>query len=542
MADSTLNKLIQLIGAGDGAVGLRQAAIKVGGAIGSLRERALVKALLAVLSETDGNLRIAAIESLGRLQVEEALPQLAEIIRHGGAEAEAAAHAASQLGSRGARVLGKIMHEAAPGLRSRLTGVLAKSGAGGALVITAHALLDADTKVVEAAARSLAMEMPAFTPPQRHALAKFLLEELNNKKAKHSAKTEAALLRVLSVLHEAKAEEIFWARIAPPASAEARAAALQALGNLGAAPSDRRLPKLLACAVDSDFQVVAAALMLLKQAPSGGKYSKHWLRLLEAPDIAARRFAVQKLRGVQSRDAARGLAAQTSHPDRGLRDEALTVLREFAAGREALLEKLLATEVHDECWTLARALAPAASSLTKAQRSKLFNEACRHHDRDDRLANPLWFLLREIDHAWTRDQIESRATALRLKKKYADALSYFRLLTQDPACSQETRFELGATGLKLSSHDLSVETRNNDPSLHQFTRLLQDPAFELAGRVTKAKWLDADDLFYLGFHFAEQTQRAKEFGKSVLELIVKRAGKTELGKQAKRKLKSEALI
>jgi hypothetical protein len=87
-----------------------------------------------------------------------------------------------------------------------------------------------------------------------------------------------------------------------------------------------------------------------------------------------------------------------------------------------------------------------------------------------------------------------------------------------------------------------VETRNNDPSLHQFTRLLQDPAFELAGRVTKAKWLDADDLFYLGFHFAEQTQRAKEFGKAVLELIVKRAGKTELGKQAKRKLKSEALI
>ncbi len=542
MADSTLNKLVQLIGASAGAAPLRQAAIRVCGVVGSARERALVRALLDVLAESDGNVRIAAIEALGQLQIEEALPQFAEIIRHGGQESEAAAHAASQLGAKGARVLGKIMHEAAPGLRSRLTGVLAKSGAGGALVVTAHALLDADTKVVESAARSLAMEVPSFTPPQRHALAKFLLEELNNKKAKHSTKTEASLLRVLSVLHEAKAEEIFWARLAPPASSETRAAALQALGNLGATPSERRLPKLLTCAVDSDFQVVAAALMLLKQAPSGGKFAKHWLKLLVAPDVAARRFAVEKLRGVESRDAARGLAAQASHPDRGLRDDALTVLRGFPAGREALLEKLFATEIHDECWTLARALAPAASSLAKAQRTKIFNEACRHHDADDRLANPLWFLLREIDHAWTRDQTEARALALRQRKKYAEALSYFRLLTQDPACSQDIRFELAATGLRLSNHDLSVEARNNEPSLHQFTRLLQDPAFDLAGRVAKAKWLDADDLFYLGFHFAEQTHRAKEFGKEILELVVKRSGKSDLGKQAKRKLKSEALI
>ena len=542
MADPTLHKLIELIGTGDGAPLLRQAAIKVSATVGSPRERGLIKALLSILDEGDANLRIGAIEALGQLQVEEALPQFAEIIRHGGAEAEAAAHAASQLGAKGARVLGKIMHEAAPGLRSRLTGVLAKSGAGGALVVTAHALLDADPKVVEAAARSLAMEVPSFTPPQRHALAKFLLEELNNRKAKHSAKTEAALLRVLSVLHEAKAEDVFWARIAQPAPAEARAAALQALGNLRATPNDRRLPKLLACAVDSDFQVVAAALMLLKQAPSDGKHAKHWLRLLEAPDVAARRFAVEKLHGVESKDAAKALAAQANHPDRGLRDDALAALRSFAAGRQALLDKLLATESHDECWTIARALAPSAKELSKALRARVFTEACRHHDADDRRANPLWFLLRGIDHAWTRDQIEAKALALRQKKKYAEALGYFRMLTQDPACGEDIRFELAATGLKLSNHDLSVEARGNEPSLHQFTRLLQDLSFDLMGRVAKSKWLDADDLFYLGFHFAEQTHRAREFGKQVLELVIKRSGKSEIGKQAKRTLKSDALI
>jgi hypothetical protein len=64
----------------------------------------------------------------------------------------------------------------------------------------------------------------------------------------------------------------------------------------------------------------------------------------------------------------------------------------------------------------------------------------------------------------------------------------------------------------------------------------------LFGHVNKAKWLDVEDLFYLGFHFAEQSHRAKEFGKQVLETVVKRSPKSDVAKQAKRKLKSEALL
>ena len=145
-----------------------------------------------------------------------------------------------------------------------------------------------------------------------------------------------------------------------------------------------------------------------------------------------------------------------------------------------------------------------------------------------------------MDHAWTREQLEAKALELRKKKKYAGAISYYHLLAQDPACSEETRFELAATGLKQSMRALSPDDRNNDPALHQFARLLQNPAFDLIGHVAKAKWLDTDDLFYLGFHFAEQTHRAQEFGKQVLEIVCKRSPKSDLGKQAKRKLKSEA--
>ncbi|MBM3997701.1 MAG: hypothetical protein FJ303_26665 [Planctomycetes bacterium] len=538
MADNTLSKMLQVV-ADSEAKELRVAAIKVLGAVGSAKDRGLVKTLLDVLNDADADLRIAAIEALGQLAADEALKPLEMFVRQGGAELESAVHAASLLGARGARSMGKVMAEASPSVRSRIAAVLAKSNTGNALVVTAQGLLDEDPKVIESTARSLATEVPAYTPQQRHALARFLIESLGDKKI--PPKSEAAMLRVLTALHEAKADDIFWSRILPPHAPEVRAAALQALGN-SEPNTEKRLQAILTCAGERDFQIVAAALMMLKKIPATAKNSKHWIKLLDAPDVATRRFAVEKVQGVESADVATALVMQMAHPDRTLRDAALKSLLSFRAGKAALLDELLATSDVERAWFLARSLAPAAKDLTPAQRTKTFAQAAKHHDADDRRAAPLLFFLREIDHAWTRDQLETKAQERRKKKKYSEAIGYYRLLAQDPACSEETRFELAATGLKESPHDLAPEARGNDPPLHQFARLLQNPAFDLLGHVTKARWLDADDLFYLGFHFAEQSHRAKEFGKQVLEMVVKKSPKSDIGKQAKRKLKSEALV
>ncbi len=537
MADATLTKLLHVVANSD-AKELRHAALKVLGSVGGNNGK-VVKTLLEALKNDDQELRIAAIDALGQLQADEALKPLEEFVRQGGAELESAVHAASRLGVRGARSMGKLMQEISPSCRSRMAAVLAKSNTGNALVVTAGGLLDDDPRVIDATARSLAMEVPAYTPPQRHALAKFLIESLGGKKI--PPKAEAAMLRVLSALHEAKAEELFWGRILPPNAADVRAAALQALGN--AEPkTEKRLQALLACASDREFPIVAAALMILKKVPVSAKNAKPWIKLLEAPDVATRRFAVEKLQGIENTEVARAMLAQLRHPDRGLREETLKALGGYGAGRAVVLEELLDASEVDRAWFLARALGPSAKEFSAGQRGKLFSRAAEYHDAEDRRAPALLFLLRETDHAWLRDRLEAKAQELRKKKKYAAAIGYFRLLVQNPACSEETRFELAATGLKESPHDVSAENRKNDPALNQFARLLQNPAFDLAGHIAKAKWLDVADLLYLGFHFAEQNHRAKDFGKHVLELVVKRSPKSDLGKQAKRKLKSEGLI
>jgi HEAT repeat protein len=546
--DSTLKKLIALITEAE-KLPVRRAAVTLVGALKPAKDQSLNKALVAVLEDEDPELRRLAVETLGELRVDEALPRLVKLVEVGGADVDPAVQALGHLGARGTKALSQVMSRVAPGLRRRIAAGLALAGTESAVLATAQTLLDEDPGVVEASARSLSLEVPQLSAGQKRALAEHLLEHLTSRGRKSPEKnaaalsptSEAAVLRVLAALHPPEAEEAYWDRIDPQRPAHLRSVALQALAALPPPTAESKLQKLLACAADRDFQVVAPALMILKKVPATRKNVKQWLRLFDAPDVATHALAVEKLREVDSGEVARALLRQLHHPDKALRDISMAALLDLKAGREALFQALLAAETPDDAWALARAQIETARTWPAALCTKVFAQACAWHDADDRRADPLWFLLREVDGEAERERIEERALALRKKKDFARSLGYWRLLTRDPAVGPELRFQLAATLLKVSSHDPAAAAREAEPALHQFNRLVQDPAFDLIGELRKAKWLDEADLFYLGFHFAEQPRLARTFGQQVLQLVMQRSPKSQHGKNAKHKLKSEGL-
>lgn len=542
MADGTTKKLVEVIASGEKDGELRHAAILVGGAVGTARDSGLVKTLVAALDDEQPRIRLAAIEALGKMRADTSLPRLVELVRQGGPEVEAAARAAGQMGARGARAMEKAMTEANSGLRRRIASVLALGGTESAAVAAAHALVDDDPGVVDAAARSLAAEIPQLSAGQRRSLTDYLLRSLHKRsKPPLPSASEAAMLRVLSGLHDPRTEAIYWLRLDPSRPPAVRAAALQALGALPSFKTTSQVPKLFRCAADADFQVAGSALFLLKNLPVSRKNLREWLKLLDARDVATRRLAVEKLDGQKDAAVVRGVAAQLTHPDRALRDQALAFLGRSDAGRQAIVEALMVASTPDEAWSLARNFAGLRPGRLR-QRPRLFAQACRYLEEGDRLGDPLLFLLQQTDHDWTRKQVEDRAVALRKKRDYSGALTYLRHLARDPACSEETRFELATTGLRLSTHDLAADARGADHALGQFARLLQNPDFDLFAAVKKTKWLSEEDLFYLGFHFAEQNRREKEFGGQVLQLLVQRSPRSKVAKDARSKLKSEGLL
>lgn len=540
MQDHTTKKILRLLQPGHPPE-VRCAAALVLGEVGT-RDGDLARALCERLQDDDAAVRLEVIRAIGKLRAEHALPQLIERIKEGGGEAEQAARSAARLGARGTHALQDLMPKVAPGLRRYIAAALASEGrSGGAAAEGLTVLLSHDPGVVEAAVRSLVAGVPAMDQAGRLALADQLLHLLADTKEPLPATSELAVVRLLGALDDPRAGDALWERILPPHTPEVRAAALQALGRWVASAGKEQLRLLLSCAADRDFRVAAPALFILKPLPVSDRTLAEWLALLEAPDVAARRFAVDKLGDRDSAEVAAALVKQLDHADRALREGALAHLTRLAHGREALTNALLDAATADRAWPLAKAQARFVKDFSAAWRERLFGRACEHLEEGDRRCDPLLFLLREADAAALRDRLERRALELREAGEYDKALHYLRLLARDPACGFPDRFELAACGLKVSPRDLTAEARETDPCLQQFSTLCQNYEAELGERLEETKWLEAEDLYYLGFHFAEKEGRQKQLGARVLRLVVKRSPRSRVGQSAKSKLRSAGL-
>jgi hypothetical protein len=93
-------------------------------------------------------------------------------------------------------------------------------------------------------------------------------------------------------------------------------------------------------------------------------------------------------------------------------------------------------------------------------------------------------------------------------------------------------------GLRLSAKEVALDARQNDACLRQFAHCLAADAAETQTAVEKAKWLEPEDLFYLGFHFSEHFHQEKDFGVAVLQHLVKSSPKSKVAASAKNKLKA----
>src|SRR5262249_15058058 len=146
---------------------------------------------------------------------------------------------------------------------------------------------------------------------------------------------ELPVVRVLAALNAPAAADVLWQRVLPPHSPDVRAAALQAVGGWVEKPTKDQWARLFACAAGPDVRVAAPALIVLSRLPAGDKQLDEWVHLLAAPDVAARRLAVEKVGERDTADVAAGLMTQLTHADRGLRDAARARLVRLAAGRKA---------------------------------------------------------------------------------------------------------------------------------------------------------------------------------------------------------------
>jgi HEAT repeat protein len=534
--DIPAKKLLRLLSE-DVPPDVRAAAALVVGELG-VREGDVSAAVLGLLSDASADVRANAIKSAGQLKIDKALPTLLDRIGHGGPEASLAAEAAVGLGAKGVKGLQDLMHKVVPGVRKYIAAALTSHVSHGGDAAGIAVLLDHDPQVAASASAAIIGKIPTLAPARKKELAEELTALAKSKKKPIPTTSEVPVVRLLVALNEPSAADVMWDRILLPHPPEVRTMALQAVGGWTPSPNKEQLKRLFHCAGEPDFRIAAPALAILNKLPVTDKTLDDWVILLHAPDIAARRLAMDKIGDRDTAEVAEGLLAQFHHSDRGVRDAARGKLQKLKSGRKALVKALVECQGHDDTWQLARTIAGFAKELAPAARGEIFETACGYLEKSDHRTDPFLFVLREIDPAELQEKLVERAVTLRKKKKYAEAMTYLRAVARDPSVGFAVRLEIATTGVKVSAKDLDPHSRESDHALRNFDTLFQQDAEELMKELEKAKFLDPEDLFYVGFHFAEQIGRPRQFGIDLLKLVVKRAPKGEVGKSAKNKLKS----
>ncbi|QEL18183.1 HEAT repeat domain-containing protein [Limnoglobus roseus] len=518
-------------------VEVRAASTLVVGELG-LRDAEVAAAVAELLTDPAAEVRTNAIKAAGQLKIEKSLPVLLERISHGGPEASLAAEAAAALGAKGVKGLQDLMHKVVPGVRkyiaAALTSAVSHTGDAAGLAV----LVDHDPQVAASASSAIIAKIPTLTPDRKAELAKELTALVKNKKKPIPATSEVPVARLLVALNQPAAAEVMWDRILLPHPPEVRTMALQAVGGWTPSPNKEQLKRLFHCASEPDFRIAAPALAILNKLPVTDKTLEDWIALLHAPDIAARRLAMDKIGDRDTNEVAEGLLAQFHHSDRSVRDTARSRLQKLKSGRKALVKGLIESQGHDETWQFARTIATFGKELTPSARTEIFETTCAYLEKSDHRTDPFLFVLREIDAGELQDKLVEQAVGLRKKKKYDAAMTYLKAVARDPSVGFAVRLEIALNGLKVSRKEADPHSRESDPCLRNFDTLFQQDAEQLVKELDKAKFLDEEDLFYVGFHFAEQIGRPQQLGVDLLKLVVKRNPKSEAGKSAKNKLKS----
>ncbi len=299
------------------------------------------------------------------------------------------------------------------------------------------------------------------------------------------------------------------------------------------------LAKLLEITEEKDYSdVVRLTLELLDAHPLPEEAQPYLSRLVDSTHVPVQKFALRKLGEFASPTVVKTLLQQLRDDDVARREAAARALRKMPTARTALTKEFLSSQDARTAWAIADILPTYEGKWRKDQLEgmwKRLQEAIE--GEEERMRDAFLHVMKSADADYTYEQLASRATQLVKSKKYREAVRFFLPAREFPQCTSEDRFRFAVAQFKLHTHTLGPNAHRQDPTLDFFSALYRASTFPLLESLKKEKAFEPDDLFYLGFCFAERAGEEQVLGEGLLEFLAEKYGRTKIGKSAKNKLK-----
>ncbi len=521
----------------DSAVEKRVAAAIVLGEI-QAKGPGVVEGLVALLGSGIPPLERHGLDALARVGAKKAVKAIFPLLCANDAEVRAAAVRA--IVSVGEDVVADVrarMAEAIPEERRGLDAVLAELGGKSAFGALLDGLVAKDPEAAKSAAREVRLHVRDAAAKDRRSYVAQVEKFLEKKATRESPAAIAAALKILGYLEEERATATLLAhakdkKAEPAVRQEALIALRFVIKDQGASPE---VVDAIVDAAEADDRTLAqAALMTLGTLPLSNRLASRLAKLARHPDGDRARFAIEQLGRLGGSSALEALVAIVRTGERRRAEVAAQALHGHAAAATPVAEALLEEKDADRAWLLRGILKGDASpkSMAPAIKKKLLAHALSALERGERGWESAFEVAREADTPAAALALRDLAQKLKKAKKVDRAETALHLLSRTEQATDDDRYALASAALARTAKDGAATPRDGDEGLVALTALARR-GFDVARALKKDRALGLEELYYVGFYFAEKRD---PLGEELLSEVVEKAGRTKLGKMAKNKL------
>jgi HEAT repeat protein len=546
---SDIDKIVNLLSSD--AIERRIAAAIVLGEI-KAKGTAVIDALSETLQTDIGGLQRHALDALARVGARRALPKIVPLLTSRDDEVRRAAMAA----------IVSAGEEALPALRARIAGasadekrtidaVLATLGGKDAFEALLEGLAASDAGAAKAAAIAVRQQIKDADARRRRtyfARVQKFLEKASRRGG--SAGAVAAGAKMLGYLEDERGipllVELSGRERNPPGVRQEALIALRFLldKNLDGATVDAVVAALVDAARDPDRSLAQTALHTLAGIRLPADAMRTIEKLAAHPDLERARFAIEMLGRQEGSQAARALVnVLATTTDKRRAEVAASCLRVHEDGRPAaaaavrddavapLAKAILESLDTDRAWLLRGVLRANAAKTPPAIRKQLLEVALKRMAAGEGHWEPLLAAVRDGDAPSTVESLRALAQKLR-KSDPVRSLSVLRVLAQGEGAAEGDRYALAVAELARGSRDTRAAARAANEALRLFGAMI-DRGTDVAAMLRKDRSLELEDLYFLGFHFAEESL---PLGEELLRIIVEKGGRAKIAKMARSKL------
>lgn len=504
------------------------------------KDPGVVKALGEALQNANQTLTIYLLDALEAIGSRTAVPYVMPLLN--AEDMTTRIRAIAILSKAGSTILPQIkrrLDKARPKEKLVLVDLLARIHRHEAFRIILDLLFDADFNLVKETCEAVRRHIGGAGPKDRLTLHKQVAEFANSARVKKQERVLTSCLLLLGSIGRPEARTILLKYSAPKTSPYVRRHALIGLKGIefSGAAATAVAHKIFGYLGESDRDIVRHAIDVIARLPVSCFTLTQWRRLLKSKHAVVCAVAARKLAGVDTAANNRLLVELLGHEDNNVCEIAASTLSGRKKATRILLDALAKESDPESAWCLAKILKPHSDAVDKKTLKKFASLAKRYMQTGKPRHEPLLYFVRNVDFKTAESLLLETGLKCKQAKKWAQAVEWLRRLIHTESFDENTSYVLSVCDLKLSSKDFAPHIRAQDNALVGFDRLLRNKSFKLLEQMKKDRTLNADEFYYVGFHFSEQAGGDKEFGEQLLEHVAKKWPASKQGKAAKNKLK-----